>query len=154
MKDLSISVKYGLIISAGLIAYFLIISIFGAHTNPAWSLFNPVIVGIGMFAAITAYKKKKGGKFKYQKGFRTGLVTGFMATIIFTIFFAFYATELEPNFIDDLLSMWESDWYINIGMVIFTVALMGFATSVVLTLAFMQGFKDTWNTKEGREHTL
>lgn len=154
MKDLSISVKYGLIISAGLIAYFLIISIFGAHTNPAWSLFNPVIVGIGMFAAITAYKKKKGGKFKYQKGFRTGLVTGFMATIIFTIFFAFYATELEPNFIDDLLSMWESDWYINIGMVIFTVALMGFATSVVLTLAFMQGFKDTWNTKEGREHTM
>lgn len=154
MKDLSISVKYGLIISAGLIAYFLIIAMFGAHTNPVFSLFNPVIVGLGMFAAITAYKKKKGGKFKYQKGFRTGLVTGFLATIIFTIFFAFYATELEPNFIDDLLSMWESDWYINIGMVIFTVALMGFATSVVLTLAFMQGFKDTWNTKEGREHTF
>jgi hypothetical protein len=154
MKDLSIPVKYSLFISAGLIAYFLIISIFGAHTNPFFSLFNPVIVGVGMFAAIVAYKKKKGGKFKYQKGFRTGLTTGFLATIFFTIFFAFYATEIEPDFIDRLLSMWDSDWYVNIGMVVFTVALMGFATSVVLTLAFMQGFKDTWNTKEGREHTF
>lgn len=150
--NLSIPIKYGLFISVGLIAYFLILSLFGAHTNPFFSLFNPVIVGVGMFAAITAFKKHKGGKFKYQKGFMTGLVAGFISTVVFTAFFAFYATELEPNFLDRLLEMWESDWYINIGMVIFTVALMGFATTVVLTLAFMQIFKDSWNTKEGREH--
>lgn len=152
--NLTIPIKYGLFISAGLIAYFLILSLFGAHINPFYSLFNPVIVGIGMFLAITAFKKHKGGKFKYQKGIRTGLTAGFISTIIFTAFFAFYATELEPNFIERLLEMWESDWYINIGMVIFTVALMGFATTVVLTLAFMQMFKNTWNTKEGREHTF
>lgn len=151
--NLTIPIKYGLFISAGLVAYFLILSIFGAHTNPFFSLFNPVIVGIGMFMAITAFKKHKGGKFKYQKGFMTGLTAGFISTIVFTAFFAFYATELEPNFLDRLLEMWDSDWYINIGMVIFTVALMGFATTVVLTLAYMQIFKDSWNTKEGREHT-
>lgn len=154
MKNLSVPIKFGLAIAAGLIAYFLILSIFGAHMNPFYSLFNPVIVGVGMFAAITYYKKTKSSKFKYQKGFRTGMVTGFLATIIFTIFFAFYATEIEPDFLENLLTMWESDWYINIGMVIFTVALMGFATTVVLTLAFMQILKDSWNTKEGREHTL
>lgn len=154
MKSLSVPLKFGMFISAGLIAYFLILSIFGAHANPVFSLFNPVIVGIGMFAAITHYKKKKGGKFNYQNGFKTGLMAGFIATVIFTAFFAFFATELDPNFLEKILEMWESDWYINIGMVIFTVALMGFATSVVLTLAFMQILKDTWNTKEGREHTF
>ena len=148
--NLTIPIKYGLFIAAGLIAYFLILSIFGAHTNPFFSLFNPVIVGIGMFAAIKAFRKHKGWKFKYQKCFRTGLISGFVATIVFTAFFSFYATELDPNFLEKLLEMWESDWYINIGMLIFTVALMGFATTMVLTLAFMQIFKDTWNTKEGR----
>lgn len=154
MKNLSIPVKYGIFIAIGLIAYFLILSLFGVHINPFYSLFNPVVVGIGMFLAISASKEANGGKFKYQDGFKTGLITGFLATIFFTIFFAFYATELESNFLEKLLSMWESDWYINIGMVIFTVALMGFATTVVLSLAFMQKFKDTKNTKEGREHTF
>lgn len=154
MKNLKIPIKFGIVIAIGLIVYFLITSIFGAHTNPLFSLLNPLIVGIGMFAAIKHYRKKRGSKFKYQKGFRTGLVTGFLATIIFTIFFAFYATEIQPDFIEKLLSTWDSDWYINIGMVIFTVALMGFATSVVLTLAFMQLLKDSWNTKEGKDHEL
>ena len=149
----TIPIKYGLFIAAGLIGYFLILSIFGAHTNPYYSVFNLVIVGTGMFAAITAYKKNKGGKFKYQKGFMAGLAAGFTSTVIFTIFFLVYATEINPDFMGDLLPMWESDWYSNIGFVIAGVALMGFASTVVLTLAFMQIFKDTWNTKEGREHT-
>ena len=154
MKKLSVSIKFGILISIGLILYFLLISLFGAHANPLFSLFNPVIVGIGMFLAIKTYKKQKGPKFKYQKGFKTGIITGFLSTIIFTIFFAFYATELEPEFMGNLLSRWFSDEYINIGMLIFTVALMGFATTVVLTLAFMQIFKDSWNTAEGREHEM
>ncbi len=154
MKKLSVPLKFGLFISIGLIVYFLLISLFDAHTNPFFSLFNPVIVGVGMFLAITTYKKEKGPKFKYQKGFKTGIITGFLATIIFTIFFAFYATELEPDFMQRLLSQWYSNDYINIGILIFTVALMGFATTVVLTLAFMQILKDSWNTAEGREHEL
>jgi hypothetical protein len=154
MKNLSVSLKFGLLIAAGLIAYFLLLALFGLHINPFYSLFNPVIVGVGMFAAINHYKNKKGNKYKDQKGVTTALVTGFIATIIFTVFFAFYATEIDPDFIENLLTMWESDWYINIGMVIATVALMGFSTSIVSALACLQLFKRTWNTKEGREHTL
>src|SRR5690606_10059239 len=100
-------IKFGLAISVGLIAYFLILSLFGAHINPFFSLFNPVIVGIGMFAAIRSYRKQRGAKYKYQKGFRTGLISGFLATIIFTAFFAFYATDLEPGFIERLLTRWD-----------------------------------------------
>lgn len=154
MKQFGVPLIFGVAIGIGLIIYFLILSIFGLHINPMYSLFNPVIVGIGMFAAISYYKNRKGKKYKYQKGFKAGLKAGFISTIIFTAFFGIYATELSPDYLEQLLAMWESDWYINIGMVIFTVALMGFATSVVLTLAFMQFLKDSWNTKEGREHTL
>lgn len=153
MKKSRIPAYYGLFIAVGLIAYFLLLALFDLHKNPFYSVFNIVIVGIGMFACIKKYREEKGAKFKYQKGFGALFMCGVIATIIFTAFFALYATELEPNFIEELLTMWESDWYINIGMVIFSVALMGFATSIVLSLTFMQWFKRTWNTREGREHT-
>jgi hypothetical protein len=154
MKHLSIPIKYGLAIAAGLVAYFLILSLFQLHVNPIFSLFNGVIMAYGMWEAIKHYQLAAGNKFKYQKGFMTGLITGFNATIIFTIFFAVYATELNPDFIDRLLTFWITDYSVNIGIILFVVAVMGFATTFVLTLTFMQLFKDSWNTKEGKRHTL
>ncbi|MCM4155573.1 DUF4199 domain-containing protein [Gramella sp. AN32] len=154
MNKFSIPIKYGVAIAAGLIAYFLILSLFGVQNNPVWSLFNGVIMAYGMFESIKHYRLKKGNKFKYQKGFMASLLTGFNATIIFTVFFGFYATEFNPDFIDELLTMWKTDYSTNIGIVLFTVAVMGFATSLVITFAYMQFFKDSWNTVEGKKHTL
>ena len=153
MKKLSYPVTYGLLIAIGLIAYFLILSLFGQHVNPAYSIFNMVILGIGLHFAITRYKEDKGAKFRFQKGFMVGLTTGFIATAIFTGFFGVYATELDPGFLEELITMWETDWFINIGMVIFTVALMGIASTLVITFALNQLHKNTRNTREGREHT-
>lgn len=153
MKTLSIPIKYGLAIAAGLIAYFLILSLFNAHINPIFSLFNGVIMAYGMWESIKHYRLTKGTKFKYQKGFMASLFTGFNASLIFTIFFGIYATELNPEFLDNLITMWRDDYNIGIGIVLFVVAIMGFATSFVLTLAFMQLYKDSWNTKEGKKHT-
>lgn len=154
MGKSSIPVKYGVAIAAGLIAYFLLLSLFGAHVNPAYSLFNGVIMGYGMFEAIKHYRLQKGDKFKYEKGFTATLLTGFNATIIFTIFFAFYVTELNPNFLDRMINMWITNYNTSVGIVLFVVAIMGFATSLVLTLAYMQLFKNSWNTKRGKKHTL
>lgn len=153
MKKSSVPLMYGIFIAIALIAYFLLLSLFGLHTNPAYSIFNLVITGGGIFLAIKAYKEKKGAKFKYQKGFATGITSGFIATILFTGFFAIYTSELNPNFEDQLITMWETDWFVPIGMLIFTVALMGFATSLVVTLAIMQLYKPSWNTSEGKKHT-
>ena len=152
MKTLSIPIKYGIAISSGLIAYFLVLSLFGAHTKPAFSLFNGVIMGFGMYEAIKHYRLAKGDKFKYQKGFMALLLTGFNATIIFTIFFGIYSTEFNPGFLNELLSMWRSEYDTSVGIILFVVAVMGFATTFVLTLSFMQLFKDSWNTGSGKNH--
>ncbi|MEL6484687.1 MAG: DUF4199 domain-containing protein, partial [Bacteroidota bacterium] len=82
--------------------------------------------------------------FNYNKGFSTGIVTGFMATLLFTVFFAVYTTEINPAFLVQL----SEQWFKNLsfaGIVFFTVAIMGFATSIVLTLSFMQLFKASNN---------
>ena len=146
MKKSNIPILYGVYVAIGLIAYFLLLSLFGLHKYPAFSVLNMLITGAGMFLAIKKFRAEKGAKFKYQKGFMVSLVTGFTATIIFTAFFAIYTTELNPGFKEELITMWETDYFVPIGMLVFTVALMGFATTFVLSLAFMQLLKDSWNT--------
>lgn len=153
MKRSSVPLIYGIYIGIALIAYFLLLAIFELHKNPAYSVFNLVITGGGIFFAIKKYRDKKVGKFKYQKGFLAGLTAGIIATVIFTAFFAVYASELNPDFSRELITMWETDWFVNIGLLVFTVALMGFATSLVMALTIMQLYKPTWNTSEGDKHT-
>jgi hypothetical protein len=76
------------------------------------------------------------------------MVTGVVATLIFTFFFAFYATEINTDFLKELSTSWFNNFKNFEGIVFFTVAIMGFATTVVLTLTFMQLFKTPKNLRK------
>ncbi|WP_158974622.1 DUF4199 domain-containing protein [Cellulophaga sp. L1A9] len=147
MKKFTLPVRFGIATSGSLIAYFLILSLFNLHTNVFYSLFNGIITGFGIFEAIRYTKIENGKKFNYRKGFSAGIVTGFVATLVFTIFFAVYVTEVNVNFLQQLSTVWFKNYHTGEGLVFFTVAIMGFATTVVLTLTFMQLFKSSDNFK-------
>lgn len=147
MKQFALPIRFGIATSGCLIAYFLILSLFNLHTNVFYSLFNGVITGFGIYEAIKYFKVRGENGFDYGKGFIAGIVTGFVATLIFTIFFAFYSTELNLAFLEELSSVWFKDYKNFEGIVFFTVAIMGFATTLVLTLSFMQLFKSSNNLK-------
>lgn len=143
----ALPIRFGIAASGSLIAYFLILSLFGLHTNVFYSLFNGVITGFAIYEAIKYQRLEEGEAFNYTSGFKTGLVTGFVATIIFTLFFALYSTEINPGFLSELASVWSRDFQNFEAIVFFTVAIMGFATTLVLTLSFMQLFKSSNNPK-------
>ena len=145
MKKLSLPIRFGIVIGIILIAYFLIISLFKVHINPLFSLFNAVITGFGIFETIRYYKLEQGKAFNYSKGFTVGIVSGFVATIVFTIFFLFFITEINSNFILELPEIFGRNYKANTGLVTFVVAIMGFASTVVLTLTAMQYFKNSSN---------
>ncbi|OQD41967.1 DUF4199 domain-containing protein [Croceivirga radicis] len=140
MKNFTLPIRFGLATSGSLIAYFLVLALFDWHTNIFYSLFNGIITGFGIYEAIKYRKLEEGKAFNYRKGFETGIITGFMATLIFTLFFTVYTTEVNPAFLAQLSAQWFSNLEFK-GIVYFTVAIMGFATSLVLTLSFMQLFK-------------
>lgn len=148
MKNLSLPIRFGIVTSACLMAYFLILSLMGKHTNVFFSLFNGVITGLGIYETIKYTKLRLGQDFSYGKGFTAGITTGFVATLLFTIFFAFYSTELSSTFLNELSEVWAKDYSNFEGIVFFTVAIMGFATTLVLTLSFMQLFKTSNNPKK------
>lgn len=145
MKNFTLPIRFGIATSGSLIAYFLILSLLGLHTNVFFSLFNGVITGFGIYEAIKYYKVESGKAFRYSMGFTAGLTVGGIATIIFTIFFALYSTELNPGFLEVLSSQWASEYESFEAIVFFVVAVMGFSTTVVLTLTFMQLFKTSNN---------
>lgn len=150
MKTLSIPIRFGLITSVVLMAYFLILALFDQHTNPAFSFFNAVITVFGIYEAVRLKKLKEAESFSYGDGFKTGIVTGFVATLFFTIFFLFYATEVNPEFLSGLLEKLGGVFTIGIGMVTFIVAIMGFATSVISTLTVMQLLKNSRNILQNK----
>lgn len=145
MKKVSLTIRFGLVTSAVLIAYFLILALFNKHTNPAFSFFNAVITAFGIYEAVRVNKLQNPTNFTYAEGFKTGLITGFVATILFTIFFLFYATEFNIDFLPELLKKMHGGFKTDIGMITFVVAVMGFATTVVATLTVMQLFKNSGN---------
>jgi hypothetical protein len=145
MKKISSPIRFGLVTSAVLIAYFLVLALVDMHTNPAFSFVNAIITGLGIYEAIRLSKLEDPDIFSYGQGFRTGVITGFVATLVFTVFFLTYTTEISPEFLPEFLQKINGGFNADIGMVTFVVLIMGLATTVVSTLTVMQLFKKTKN---------
>jgi hypothetical protein len=145
MSKFALPIRYAIAISGLLVSYFLVISLFGWHTNPLFSLFNGVITAFGIYEAIKNFKLRKNEAFTYADGFSVGIITGFVATLFFTIFFGIYAGNIAPTFLENFIGPWRGTT--SLGVILFTVAICGFATTAVLTLSFMQLFKTSWNPK-------
>lgn len=141
MNRFVLSVRFGIALSSSLIAYFLVLSLFGLHTNPWFSLFNGVITGFAIYEAIRYKRIELQSDYDYTSGFQAGIVTGFLGTIIFTVFMAVYVTEADPDFISKIAETFSKSYNIGVGVFSFTVLLSGLATTIVLTLSFMQLFK-------------
>jgi len=90
MKTFVQPIQFGIATAGCLISYFLVLSLFGLHTNIFYSLFNGFITGLGIYKSIHYYRNNDLSHFGYGKGFIAGIVTGFVATLLFTLFFAFY----------------------------------------------------------------
>ena len=86
-----------------------------------------------------------GDAFTYVDGFKTGLITGFIGTILFTIFMAIYMFHIDPAFTQKLLSEWFGNYGAGAGILVFIILVEGLASTVILTLTFMQIFKKSNN---------
>ena len=146
----SIALKYGLYITASLITYFLILRLFNLHENPWLRLFNGVFMSSGIYFAIKYYKLMSDKNFSYINGAKTALVTGFVATVLFTVFMAIYMFHIDVAFTKKLLGDWLSDYEAGANILLFIIFVEGLASTVVLALAFMQLFKNSRNIPQNR----
>ncbi|MFI1745004.1 hypothetical protein [Thalassobellus sediminis] len=61
-----------------------------------------------------------------------------------------YSTEINSDFLPQLLDSMNGGFNINEGLIAFIVAIMGFATTLVSTLVVMQLFKNNRNINQNK----
>ena len=147
MKSNTLYVKYGLLIAAALIAYFLIIRLFELHDNHWLRILNGVIVAYGIYAVIKQKKSLDGDKFEYFSGFGVGILTGVIATIVFVVFMGVYLFHIEPQFAERLLKHIAGSMG-GAEILLLILGIEGVSSSVILSLTFMQKFKISRNIKD------
>ncbi|MGB0788846.1 MAG: DUF4199 domain-containing protein, partial [Marinirhabdus sp.] len=81
-------------------------------------------------------------------------MTGAVATMVFVAFMAVYMYHLDTEFSNNILDSWHLNYESGTLMILLSLVLMGLSTSLVLTLAFMQLLKDSWNTPNKGRDTL
>ena len=144
-RALSVAIKYGLFVTASLIAYFLILRLFNLHDNAWMRLANGLFMAAGIYFAIKYYKFKYNSDFTYVDGFKTGLLTGFIATACFTLFMGIYMFHLDKEFTQAILKQWFDNTDQGAGLLVIIILIEGLASTAVLTLTFMQIFKKSQN---------
>ena len=142
--------KYGIGIAFALVAYFLLLKWIGLHRFPILSAANGIIFGAGILFAIKKYKKES-STFAYEDGFLIGLFTGGLATILFSFFMALYIFQIDTQFATAILDSWDLNYNKGGLIIIVSLVMMGFSTTLVLTLAFMQLLKESWNTSKSHK---
>jgi len=148
MKKISLPLRFGLVTSAILTAYFLVLALIDLHTNPLFSLFNSIITAFGIYEVIRLRKLENINTFSYAEGFKAGIYTGCIATFLFSLFFLIYSTEINTEYLPKLTNSMNGSFNINAGLITFIVAVMGLATTLVSSLVIMQRFKISRNISE------
>lgn len=141
----SVALKYGIITALVLVLYFLVLKLIGLHNNPWFRVVNGPIMAYAIYSAIKSYKSESGDEFDYGSGFKTGLITGFIATVLFSFFMCIYMFYLDTAFTNNLLKNWFSEFDYGSGILVFIILIEGLASTVVLTLTCMQLFKNSRN---------
>lgn len=90
-----------------------------------FSLFNGVITGFATYEAIRYRRIEMGKDYNYTHGFTAGLTTGFIASILFTVFMAIYPTEINPNFIAELVEDFANHYDVGVATFAFIVFIDG-----------------------------
>jgi hypothetical protein len=145
MKYSKMSFRYGLRIAFALVAYFLLMRLLGLLEVHWLRLFNGGIMAYGLYRLIKQCKEISGDGFSTFEAFAAGIRAGVLATFIFVIFMFFYTFLLDPGFSARILDIigWEITKPIRILLI--TIFIEGAASSLVLSLTFIQLFKTSNN---------
>lgn len=145
--------KYGFWIAVALILYFLLFRLLGLHDNILLSAPNGIIFGVGIFLTLKHFRRSKSSAgMNYGEGFITGFLAGAVASILFAIFMAIYMYQIDLEFAHAIMQQWNMGDNLNTFMLVMSILILGVATSLVLTLAFMQLLKESWNVGEVKNH--
>src|SRR5262249_40588876 len=118
----NIPFSYGVKIAAGLIGFFLLMSVFNLAKIVELRLFNLVILVAGVYFALKKFKETHGDSINYFRALIVGVSTSAIASGIFALVMFFYM-QLNSSFMQWIINNEPMGRYLNPYIIAFIVAL-------------------------------
>lgn len=136
------SIKYGLITTTLLVVYFLAMKSFGLVHNVNLRFFNGIIMTIGVYLAISTYKKHNAQEFNYLTGIGIGVFTSLVVAILFSAFISIYIIAF-PDFLAKIKLYEPQGIYLNQMAIAIILFIEAMASGCMISFISMQWLKKT-----------
>ena len=133
-----VALKYGLIISLSLVAYFLFMKLVGLFEIHELRGLNFFILFVGVWKALTYYKKRYG--LEYFEGIGLGSLTAIIGVVPFALFIFFYL-HADSQFMANIVANEAYGQYMNPYVLAFLIAFEGGISGVLVSFGMMQYLK-------------
>lgn len=135
--------KYGIILMAALIGYFLIMRLLGVGHEYWLRVFNAVILFFCIRGAIKAYKVRTSARFyeEFFDFFKIGMRTGFIGIAGFTAFVAIYLDVIDPVFMTEVRELETLSPYLTPVTAAGIIFIEGFGSSFICSYLAIQIMK-------------
>ncbi|NEN25578.1 DUF4199 domain-containing protein [Cryomorpha ignava] len=137
------TIPYALLTGAALIAYFLLMKLFGLETNFYLRIFNLVIMIAGLFFLYrNTFLRGSHDRVGYLQGLLMGGQLTLIAVGMFIVFLGIYIKFLDPEFMKILgnTGLWATS-NISITQAVLGILIEGLASGFILSFVLMQYFK-------------
>jgi amino acid transporter len=136
-----LATRYGIMMTAALVGFFLLMKAFGLEHNLELRALNIVILFSFVLMAVDRYKKDSPSQFKYLKGIGLGLLTSAIGVLTFAALVFIYIAVLNPAFMDVIRAREPFGIYLNPFLVTFTIIIEGMGSGFFASYAVMQYYK-------------
>lgn len=130
--------KYGGLMAAGFIAYFLLMRVLGLYHITELRVLNFVIHAIGIFLAMMAFEHASPKKLNYVSGVLLGMRTTVIASVPFAFFILIYLTAIDPEFMIFLKENAPHGAYLSPGSFFFLIIVESIAAGTIISYISMR----------------
>lgn len=140
------AIRFGLYTTAGLIAYFLLMKLFGLVHVVELRVLNLFVLLAGIILALRTLKRQQ-GTIEYLQGIGLGLMTAAIGVITFALFVFIYL-QMDPDLMNAIKQNESFGEFLNPYILSFVVALEGTASGFIATFVIMQYLKKSHLTNQ------
>ena len=104
-----VALKWGIIIGICSVVFSTLIMVLGMVANQAIGFIAYIIIGIGVFMAMSAYKKENNGFMSYGQGLGIGALMAAVSGLLSSAYSFVYMKFIDPSVMDQIFKKAEAD---------------------------------------------
>jgi hypothetical protein len=129
-----IDLYYGLLIAAGLIAFFLVMKFTGLVHVVELRVLNLFIMAAGIYQVMKRFSQTDlNQQFNYIRAFFLGVSTSIFASVLFAVFLFIYVSFIDRALMKSIIEHEPMGRYLNPYVASFIVAIEGVLSGILIT---------------------